>query len=327
MTRTREAVPWGACATIALLMLAMLGACKRAETPEAEQDQKADALPDRGLALSDADTQRLGISREVAAAITFKPEARGYAVVIGHDVIAQSVADVEMAKAAARQSQTALARVKGLAQTPGAFSAETLENAERQASADQIALQLARRKLSATWGTQSPWKEAEDTVLLRDLASGKTKLVRATFPLGVLPNSRPDSLELARLGQPGTAGRWRAAELWDAPADATVPGRSLFALLAQGDAAEGERLDAWAHAGAALSGVRVPQAALVVSDGRYWCYVEKPGGRYERRVIDTSRPISGGYFVETGVTEGESIVIGGAGLLLARETNPSTEAD
>ena len=314
-------------ATLAVLILTTLFGCQRAHAPEVTEAEPSLTLPANTLELSDEDAQRLGITRTVAAPTTFVPEVRGYAVVIGHDVIAQNVADVEMAEAAVRQSQTALARVKGLAQTPGAFSAETLESAERQASADQIGLALARRKLSATWGTESPWKEAEDSALLRDVASGKAKLVRATFPLGTLPGSRPDSLDLARLGASSTASRWQTDALWDAPADATIPGRSFFALLAKADAAEGERLEAWAHAGAPLSGVLVPRPALVISDGQYWCYIEKPGGRYERRVIETTHPTSGGYFVQRGIAEGESIVTSGTGLLLARETNPSTEAD
>jgi len=47
--------------------------------------------------------------------------------------------------------------------------------------------------------------------------------------------------------------------------------------------------------------------------------------------VDTSRPLNtgeegDGYFV-TGIKPGDKIVVDGAGLLLAHEVNPSTEAE
>ena len=113
-----------------------------------------------------------------------------------------------------------------------------------------------------------------------------------------------------------------------APADASLPGRSFFALLKDGEAGEGERLLVWAPGtGAAQHGVTVPAASLVISDGKYWCYVERTAGVYVRREVTTDRPLGADYFVTQGIAAGDRIVIAGAGLLLAREMNPGTEAD
>jgi hypothetical protein len=116
--------------------------------------------------------------------------------------------------------------------------------------------------------------------------------------------------------------------VWDAPADPGAPGRSFFALLQHTDAGEGERLLVWAEGDAegAESGVLVPPAAVVMSEGKYWCYVERQANVFTRIPLDISRPMADGYFV-AGIKPGERIVTLGAGLLLARQTNPSTEAE
>ena len=65
----------------------------------------------------------------------------------------------------------------------------------------------------------------------------------------------------------------------------------------------------------------------MISDGKYWCYVEPKPGVFERREVATDRPVGDDYFVTRALTAGEPIVTSEAGLLLAREVNPSTEAD
>jgi hypothetical protein len=99
-------------------------------------------------------------------------------------------------------------------------------------------------------------------------------------------------------------------------------------VLKGGDASEGERLLVWAPGpGPSQPGVLVPAAAVVISDGKYWCYVEQKPRIYVRREIATDRPFDAGYFVTQGIAAGDKVVTAAAGLLLAREMNPSTEAD
>jgi hypothetical protein len=70
--------------------------------------------------------------------------------------------------------------------TPGALSAEVEETASRQSAADAAAQVLAAQRLSAIIGLNPAWKAAENTPMLQELASGKSKLLRATFPLGTV---------------------------------------------------------------------------------------------------------------------------------------------
>jgi hypothetical protein len=243
------------------------------------------------------------------------------------EAIAQAVADLTTAAATERQSRSVLARGRDLAGTPGAVPVEAQEAAERQATVDHAARVLVEQRLSATYGRNAPWKDNYRSPQLASLASGETKLARATFPLGALGTTTPAKLRFSRLGETQGSRSFESVTVWSAPADASIPGKSFFAILKGSDAGEGERLLARAPVGAAEPGVVVPFSAVVVSGGRYWCYIEEKPGSFVRREIDTGMPTDTGYFVRSGIAPGARIVTTSAGLLLAREINPSTQAD
>jgi len=279
---------------LAALALVLLNACHDSAPTEsaAAADTEAEAPAATGKVELEPDAiEKLGIATTPAPAATFAAEAAGFGVVLGHDVIAQAVADVATAEAALHQSQLAIERVRTLAATPGALSFETRETAERQLTADDVALTLARRKFSATFGQHTPWEKI-DSPIVRDIASGKLKLIRATFSFGQLTGSNPHSMRIARLDARADTGgeNWTSKTVWDAPADATIPGRSLFILLGDSNLGEGERVNAWAAGEANESGVMVPKAAVVLSEGAYWCYIEKPAGRNQRWPASRTQP-------------------------------------
>ena len=271
----------------------------------------------------------MGISATRAIAARFTPEAEGYGVIVGHDVIAQAVAEAGTAEAMSRQSRAALSRIERLAGTAGADTVEAHEAAQRQAAADQIAVTLAQRKLSTIFGQRPPWMQGQDgDALVQQIAAGHVKIARVTFPLGAVPSGIPRNLRLARLDAVAVSDQWQTRTVWNAPAAASMPGRSFFALITDRGPEEGERVDAWATRANALeeTGAWIPAAAAVVESGRYWYYRQHEEGRYERVLLDVSRPLRDGYFV-TDLKAGEAVISTGAGLLLARELNPDTEAD
>jgi len=316
-------------AALGVAFLPMAGcrqATSGAEAPPAEAKEQP-AAETEGVALKPEEIERAGIVLTPAAATLHAPETTGYAVVITREAIAQAVADLTSAAAVERQSRSALARGRGLAGTPGAMPIESQEAVERQAAVDHAALVLAERRLSATYGRNAPWQDNYQSPLLSSLASGETKLARVTFPLGALGVATPTTLRLTHLGETQGGKSFTATSLWSAPADANIPGRSFFAVLKGNDAGEGERLLAHAPVGAAAAGVVVPSSAVVISGGKYWVYVEQKPGLFVRTEIDTSMPTDDGYFVKGGIAAGAKIVTASAGLLLAHEMNPSTEAD
>jgi hypothetical protein len=286
-----------------------------------------------GVTLTAEQAEKLGVATEPAKPIQYTAETSGFGIVISHDTIATAVAELTTAQAGGRQSHAALERAHRLIGTPGAMSADAVEGAARQAETDAAALALAEQRLTAIIGTGPPGGVAKNAPTLRELASGKIKLLRATFPLGALQGPTPATLRAAHLDalSPGAAHPvqgWSLKVVWGAPADATLPGRSFFGLLHNSDAGEGERLLVWAPgAGPSQQGVLVPSDSLLISDGKYWCYLETKAYVYVRRQINPDRPVANGYFVTEGIAAGDKVVTAGAGLLLARETNPSSEAD
>jgi hypothetical protein len=323
-------------ATAAQLLLGLgmlgLGACQRA-APAPEAAPEPASVAGEGVSLSAAQAQQLGITTEAAKSFDYTAEITGFGVVIPHDSIATAVAELATAQAAAAQSRAVAARAQRLAGTSGAMAADTVENVTRQAASDSAALELAQRRLATVIGEGIPGGIAAATPLLQELAGGKAKLLRATFPLGALQGSAPPSLRAAPLdtAQPGSAQPsqpWNVHQIWNAPADPALPGRSFFGVLRMSDAGEGERLLVWAPGPQpSQHGVTVPAAALVISDGKYWCYVEQEPHHYVRHEVDTDKPVGAAYFVTQGIAAGEQVVTAQSGLLLARETNPSTEAD
>jgi hypothetical protein len=332
---------------LALLSLTLLGGCGKqqpaADVAKAapvekgaagEKEEKKEEKDEGGtgeVKLTSEEAAKLGITTAAAAAVQYVPAKQGFGVVMSHDAIAQAVADVTTAQAGLRLSQAALARIARLDGTAGAQSAEAHESAARQAAVDAAALRLAEAKLSALLGQRPPWAGQNDSKMLTELAVGHAKLLRVTFPLGVLNGAAPNGLRVSRLDAATVGERWTARPVWDAPFDSGIPGRSFFAMLQHTDLGEGERVLIWAagdnHSERPESGIVVPPTAVVVIDGKYWCFVEREPGVFSRSPLDISQPTADGYFVRDGIKPGELIVTSAAGLLLARQTNPSSEAE
>lgn len=312
------------------LLLLSLSGCN-GKLGHADSDDQPAAGPkaaeeEHGLKLDTEQREKLGLVTTPAADATFLAESPGYGVVVGHEPIAVASAELSNAQAALRQSQSTLARVQQLAGTSGALPTETAEAAERQVATDTAAFTLAERRLTALLGQSAPLKSSEHGSL-PELASGQLKLVRVTFPLDALPGALPKRLRLARFNASATSRNWTGDGIWEAPADAAIPGRSIFTVVRGTDLSEGERLQVWAATGATVKGVTVPFTAVIQHNSAYWCYIAKPDGSFTRVLLDTSRPVAGGYFVSEGVAPADAVVSSGAGLLLAREINPSAEAD
>jgi hypothetical protein len=324
----------GICACGLSAMLLVLGACHKTPADEKSAvNAKAPSEPAEaeeaaeGLSLKPEEVEKMGVVTTAATAAKHAPESVGFGVVLAHEAVAQAVADLATAVAVERQSQSAFERGKRLSGTPGAMPADTQESAERQAVVDHAALELVRRRQSSTFGQNPPWKNNERSPELLAVASGATKLVRVTFPLGSLGETHPAALRLAHISSGMGDKSWASGPVWGAPADASVPGKSFFALLKSSDVGEGERLLAWAPVGEAEDGVLIPAAAAVISNGQFWFYVEEKAGVFVKTALDTSAATNDGYFIKEGASPGDKIVTTAAGQLLARETNPSKEAE
>jgi hypothetical protein len=297
----------------------------------AKQEDKAEGKdaekPAGEVTLTPEQTEKIGLETEEVKSTNYAEETAGYGTVVPHEAIATGVAELATATATEEQSRSALARTKRLSGTPGAMSADVEEAASQKAAVDSAALMLAKQRLSSTYGQRPPWAQGGNQAVLQGLANGSIQLVRVTFPLGAVQGDPPKTLRAARIGTAAGGKSWKLTSPWAAPADATVPGRSFYALMRTNDAGEGERILVWAPIGASQSGALVPAEAAVISDGKYWCYIEEKPGTYVRTQIDTGKPFEDGYFVTTGVKPGDKVVVKGAAQLLAQESNSGPEAD
>ena len=307
-------------AGIVVAALLLLSACGKTDKPAQAEKETAEAP---GITLKPEEIASLGITVQPATAAQFTGRISGYGVVTALDTIAQADSEFLTAQAAAAQSQAAAARARSLSTgEEAAISREQLEVTQSKAAADAAALALARRKTEAAFGLHSPWRDAATRqAAMRRLASGAVVLVRVTFPAtgGVAPRT----LEISRMGTDGKS--WTTHTIWDAPADAAVPGRSFYALVDGSDLAQNERVTAAIPTGAAQAGAKIPAKALVFGESEAWAYLQTGAHTFLRAKVDITRPTGDGYFVNN-IKPGDKLVVDGAGLLLAREINPSTEA-
>ena len=315
----RVALIWGAAAAC----LSVLSACGAPpQDGEGDVEEAAAKPPAHHVVVTAEQRKRLGVRVAALAAATYEEQVQGFGVAVRFDELAQAAAEVETAQAAARQSASALTRAKRLNDAHYA-SGEVLDAAQKQAATDEAQLALAQRKESVTFGRDAPWRtSAERQAVLAKLARGEMSLVRVTFPSDSVGAALPATVDVQRLSAEAGRPLVRADEVWAAPADATMPGRSYFVLIKGGAVAEGERLLAFAATGGTLAGVIVPSTALVMSEGQTWCYVDEGKGSFERRAVETKRPAGDGYFVSAGFKPGETVVTHSQSLLLAYEINP-----
>ena len=204
---------WRLPAALLCCALAALSACHKAapEKTGTASDEKSNAAAKageskdkeagEGVSLSPEQIEKVGVRTDAVKTVDYAEETAGYGTVIPHESIAQAAAELSTAQAAEKQSRLSWARTQRLSGTPGAMSADVEETNARQLAVDTAALNLAKQRLSATFGQKPPWSNGENPALLQALAEGSTQLIRVTFPLGSLPGSDvPKALSASRLG-------------------------------------------------------------------------------------------------------------------------------
>ena len=309
-------------ACVVAVTLALLVGCGK-DTDKKSDNDKTDSTQNQ-VTLSPEDIEHLGIATSSAQTVRYVPDVRGFGSVTSFDALAQSIAEVTTAEAAAEQSRTALAHARALA-AEKLMTRDGLAAAERQAASDQAQVLLAQRKQAVAFGRNAPWRaKGESDAIFAKLASGHLVLVHVSFPSSVPSQKVPDTLTIRRVQQPTGGQSWNAIKVWEAPADPNLPGWGFFALVENTDLAEGERVLALMPVGQPLSGRLIPGNAVVLNGNQAWYYTQAKPGVFVRHAVDTSRPMNDGYFVQGNPAAGQSVVTQGESILLAHELNPSS---
>jgi hypothetical protein len=267
----------------------------------------------------DQGTQKLiGLETTNLALSALAQEIKGYGRVLDPAPLVGMLRDIASARVALDASAKEYQRVKGLYEREANASARVLETGEATMKRDQIALNAAEAQLMSVWG--SAVAQQPDAAFVQSLAIRQTALVRLDLPSGELLTETPTG---GRLLAPGIAQDIDARFLGRAATtDPQTQGAGflLLATNALGRLTPGLALTGFLQLpGEAVRGVIVPDRALVRAEERAWVYVQTTETGFMRRSINLNHPLADGWFVTTGVSSGERLVVTAAQTLLSEE--------
>ena len=266
------------------------------------------AAPAVLLKLDAATQARLGVVTAPLAAVRKTASVRGFARAVDPVPLATLDSDIVAAISALSASQAEATRTRTLNADDQTVSKRVAETAAAQARADASKLALLRRRLGLEWGPSlQALSDARRGRLVGDIASGRAALVRIDASSGL---SNLKGTAVIDLGPAGTA---RAAILGPARVgDPRLQSTGLLALVSGPQAMQfgtGTVAPATLAAGAEVTGVVVPRAALLRTAGQTFAYVRRDAGSFERRPILGGLPVPVGLFVAGGFRPGEPGVV------------------
>jgi len=282
------------------------------------------------IVIAPADIAAAGIEVLPPKATTYHERVAGLGAVIAPQALAAQAQAYQ--RAAAEATQAALAvkaarreveRLQPLHRADRIVSDKALETAqddlaakEANARAASAQLETQRSAVKEQWGPVLGGWIAQGAPPLERLLAGQDLLVRIALPAGSLVTG-PSAAQLEV--SPGAP--LDARILSGVPqAEPMFQGQSFYAVLAQ-DARlrPGMTVPAVLSVGASISGVVVPDAAIVRWQGRPWVFVEATKGEFVRQAIGTGLATADGWLVTSGLSAGTPIVVHGAQLLLSEE--------
>lgn len=101
----------------------------------------------------------------------------------------------------------------------------------------------------------------------------------------------------------------------------------LYEIAAHPGLVPGMNLTVFLGSGPVERGVMIPSSAVVWSQGSAWCYLEESPGRFVRTAVQTSNPVSSGWFVTAGIVPNARVVTSGAQTLLSEEFRSQIQTD
>jgi hypothetical protein len=311
---------------VAALIFAYLKMSKeRAQEAEREKPVASESKISRNasgetvLTMDEETQKRIALKIAPLAAMQLQPEVKGYGSVLDPAPLSSLVAELVSARVAAEASQKELERSKVLSAQDNA-SPRTLQADEAAAQHDRALADSTRQRLLAAWGGAIT-DHADLAGLVQSLATGENALVRIDLLAGELLKTPPLGARLFALSDESNAVE--AEFIGTAPAvDAQTQGQGFLFLVKSrqpGFVAGAALLGYLKIAGEAQGGVMIPRAAVTRFNGKPWIYLQTAEATFVRREISLENPLAEGWFVAQGMKPGDSVVVGGAQLLLSEE--------
>jgi len=275
-----------------------------------------------------------GIETSILADSSLFPESKATATVVDIRPLViikarynQAVSALNVAKVAERSAAQELSRLNTLAKGVGSVATKKVDYARavwREANAAlqglEFEVQAVKDDAQQSWGAEvTSWIFAKHSEQWKRLLSHQDSLLLVILPADV---SLVADISFIRVTRDSTQQQARKAYFVSAAVStgALTQGESYFFKIATGKLRARMRLDAWIPtANTPITGVLVPDKAIIWNDGLPWVYIEKEEGLYQRRSVQQGLPATGGLFVEHGLAEGELLVIKGAQMLLSEE--------
>jgi len=308
---------------------------------EAEDVEHDDATADSNgtsllVRIDDEIQQYSGIKTQLLNQTEFYPETKATARVIditpmlslrSNYLNVQSEKKVlAVAEHAAAQE---MARLKTLATATKSVASKNLVYAEsswREAKAKldgvDYQLQALREQARHQWGQEiASWLLTKESSQWQRLLTRSDSLLLVTLPV---EQRLPEYVKQVRLSHTSLQDSSISAVLISeaAQTDSLIQGETYFFKVADMSLRIGMRVDVWFHQQQQpLSGVFVPEQAIVWSSGQAWVYIELEEGLYQRRSLQSAVAADKGMFVidSDALKASDKLVINGAQMLLSEE--------
>ena len=222
-----------------------------------------------------------------------------------------------------------LKRLQVLHKEAANISTRQLQEVEAESITHQARLKTLNSELTdvrteaeQVWGSVlTAWAIDNDIDAFEQLLSGKNVIVSISLRA---KDTLPDQTEYVYVGRNGNRTLAQKA-VYISPAiesDSMLQGETYYFLA---DASmdkyrAGMHVHVWVpQTSESISGVFVPESAVVWSSGRPWIYIRDSEELFIKHVINNPVELDQGIFVAEGLEVGDKVVTSGAQMLLAEE--------
>jgi hypothetical protein len=275
-----------------------------------------------------------GIETQTLTETLFFPEEKAQAKVVDvGELLAiradfnQAQASLNVANVTESSAKQEYSRLKKLSQGAGSVATKNVNYAEaswREKKAKLQGLQFQLRDVKdqarQAWGeTVSAWVIGRNSKQLERLISQQDSLLLVSLSA---EQTLPEDVSVIRISRDGKRQDARKA-YFISPAmssEQLIQGETYYFRTATGELRSGMRVDVWmSKTTDALTGIFIPDEALVWYAGQAWTYIELEKGKYQRRSLKDNINTEGGIFVQQGIEKGELLVLTGSQMLLSEE--------
>lgn len=321
---------------IVILAFAQADNSHRNQEKEAAKDETTQAparvstQDGQGVVTLDASTQAVsGLRLATLDATTRRPEIRATAVVLQTQDLTDLrkgylsvVIEAEKAKISVNASKQEYDRLNALYQQDQNASAKAMQAAEATWKIDEANVTATQNVVALT---ESAVRQSWGGVVGSWIADGSAALNRILQQHDLLLQV---SLALASSNPPATAsiqtadGKIQSAKFVSRfpRVDPRIQSPTfLYVTPSRLDLVPGMNLAVLLPSGPPLRGVIIPGNAIVWWQGRAWAYAQSGANRFSRREVPTETPAGDGWFLTTGFSPGDKLVVTGAQQLLSQE--------